>query len=197
MVLIQIIHAKILVSFSHWGWEMKILMLAIGISMLGIGGVSAKTTPSLTISLPGQEQATYRGPWPLTSTGQLVNGVTVLIAQIDANGRPSEVYAEWSNLPTETSLLAAKVACTWQFHPRVVNGKPQPGVAKFPLSFDPNRPILLDFAHFPEQQDFVNNTILTVHATLAEAGPPPPPLPPPDDPTYQTWKDLPHIRCST
>ena len=165
-----------------------------GIAMVSTAIAATPSNPVLTISLPGQEAATYHGLWPQTKDRKPVNGVTVLVANVDASGHAKDIYAEWASVPTETSQLAIRVACTWQFHPRIVKGVAKRGLAKFPLLFDPARSNALDFANQPDRKEFVDTVLLKVHATLAEAGPPPPP-PPPDDPSDAILRDLPHVTC--
>lgn len=171
-------------------------MSAFVLALAAAGSAAAATAPSLTISLPGQPQATYHGVWPLTKAGQPVKGDTVLVVNVDAQGRAIDVRTEWAEVPTSASAIVAKAACSWHYHPRMVNGHAEGGVAKFPLHFDPARPELLDLASAGDRASgYVDGMVLAVHATLEEAGPPPPPPPPPGTPGYEIARDLPSLTC--
>lgn len=85
-------------------------------------------------------QRTPAPKYPDEAAAKGIGGKVMLLVDIDANGRPSQVLVESAQPAGVFDAVTVEAARQWRFQPEMKDGKPIPSRIRVPVTFEPDRP---------------------------------------------------------
>ena len=93
------------------------------------------TSSPATPLIPDAEVQAISTPSPVYPKGSTAEGTTILIVDVDAEGRVFNVHVLRSSMDRDLDSAAVQAVRTWRFRPAIKNGKAVQSRARIPVAF--------------------------------------------------------------